>query len=53
MQNQNWRLFGRLIAVATLAVLVVSFTTLAVAQRIGARRKKRHFRWGVQSTHEC
>ena len=39
MQNQNWRLFSRVIAVATLAVLVVSFTTLAVAQRIGGKRE--------------
>src|SRR4029077_3560686 len=35
MQNQNWRCFSRVIAVATVALLVVSFTTLAVAQRAG------------------
>ena len=43
MQNQNWRLFSRVIAVATLAVLVVSFTTLAVAQRIGGEERSAIF----------
>ncbi len=32
MQNQNWRFLSRVIAVATVTVLVVSFTTLAAAQ---------------------
>jgi hypothetical protein len=35
MQNQNWRCFSKVMAVATVALLVVSFTTLAVAQRAG------------------
>jgi len=33
MQNQNWR-FSKVVAVAAVAVLIVSFATLAVAQRI-------------------
>jgi hypothetical protein len=35
MQNQNWRCFSKVIAVAAVALLVVSFTTLAVAQGAG------------------
>lgn len=38
MQNQNWR-FSRVIAVATVTLLVVSFTTLAVAQRIAGEER--------------
>jgi hypothetical protein len=33
MQNHNWRFVNRAIAVATVTVLVASFTTLAAAQR--------------------
>lgn len=33
MQNQNWPFFSRAIAVATVTVIVVGFTTLAMAQR--------------------
>lgn len=36
MQNQNWQLFNRAVAIATVAVSVVSFTTLAAAQRVSA-----------------
>jgi hypothetical protein len=36
MQNQNWRFLSRVIAVAVVTLLVVSFTTLAVAQSIAA-----------------
>jgi kumamolisin len=32
MQNQNWRCLSRVMAVATVALLVVSFTTFALAQ---------------------
>jgi Peptidase A4 family len=32
MQNQNWRLFNRVIVVATVTLLVVSFSTFAAAQ---------------------
>ena len=35
MQNQNWRCFSKVMAVAAVALLVVSFTTLAVAQGTG------------------
>jgi V8-like Glu-specific endopeptidase len=35
MQNQNWRCFSKVIAVTAVALLVVSFTTLAVAQGAG------------------
>lgn len=31
MQNQNWRFLNRVIVVATVTLLVVSFSTLAVA----------------------
>ncbi len=43
MQNQNWRFFSRVIAVATVAVLVVSFTTLAMAQRISGEERSAIF----------
>ncbi len=33
MQNQNWRFLNRVIVVTAVTALVVSFTTLAVAQR--------------------
>ncbi len=33
MQNQNWRLIHKVIAVATVTVLIAGFTTLAVAQQ--------------------
>ena len=42
MQNQNWR-FSRVIAVATVTLLVVSFTTLAVAQRIAGEQRNALF----------
>jgi hypothetical protein len=42
MQNQNWR-FSRVIAVATVTLLVVSFTTLAVAQRIAGQDRQAIF----------
>jgi hypothetical protein len=35
MQNQNWRCFSKVVAVAAVALLVVSFTTLAMAQGAG------------------
>jgi hypothetical protein len=35
MQNQNWRCFSKVIAVTAVALLVVSFTTLALAQGAG------------------
>lgn len=37
MQNQNWRFLSKVIAVVVVTLLVVSFTTLAVAQRDSAR----------------
>jgi len=43
MQNQNWRFFGRGIALATVAALLVSFTTLAVAQRRGGEERNAIF----------
>ena len=33
MQNQNWRFLSKVIAVAAVTVLVVSFSTFAMAQR--------------------
>ncbi len=43
MQNQNWRLFSKVIAVTAVAVLIVSFTTLAVAQRISGEDRNAIF----------
>jgi hypothetical protein len=43
MQNQNWRLFNRVIAVATVAMSVASFTTSAVAQRVSAEDRSAIF----------
>jgi hypothetical protein len=43
MQNQNWRFLSRVVAIATVTVLVLSFTTLAVAQRIGAEERNAIF----------
>ena len=37
MQNQNWWFFSKVIIVATLTVLVVSFTTFAAAQSDAVR----------------
>lgn len=36
MQNQNWRLSNRVIVIATVILLVVSFSTFAIAQGKGA-----------------
>jgi hypothetical protein len=36
MQKQNWRSFNRVVVVAMVALVAVSFTTLAVAQRVDA-----------------
>jgi hypothetical protein len=43
MQNQNWRMFNRAIAVATVTVLVASFTTLAAAQRLSGEERSAVF----------
>jgi len=40
MQNQNWQ---KLLAVATVTVLIVSFTTLAVAQRVSSEERNAIF----------
>jgi hypothetical protein len=40
MQNQNWQ---RIFAVATVAVLIVSFTTLAAAQRVSSEERSAIF----------
>ncbi|MGA2355932.1 MAG: G1 family glutamic endopeptidase [Terriglobales bacterium] len=40
MQNQNWQ---KLLAVATVTVLIVSFTTLAVAQRVSSEDRNSIF----------
>ncbi|MGO8984457.1 MAG: G1 family glutamic endopeptidase [Terriglobales bacterium] len=43
MQTQNWRIFSKAIAIATVTVLIVSFTTLAVAQRISGEERSAIF----------
>jgi len=43
MQTQNWRFLSRLIAVTTVAVLIVSLTSLAVAQRISGEERSAIF----------
>jgi hypothetical protein len=43
MQNQNWRFASKVIAVAVVTLLVVSFTTLAVAQRISGEERNSIF----------
>jgi hypothetical protein len=43
MQNQNWRFLSKVIAVAVVTLLVVSLTTLAVAQRIGGEERNSIF----------
>jgi len=42
MQNQNWR-FNRVIVVAVVMMLVVSFSTMAVAQRISGEERNAIF----------
>lgn len=39
MQNQNWRFFSNAIAVAAVAVLVVTFSTFAAAQKLPGSRE--------------
>ncbi len=38
MQNQNWRFFSKMIAVAAVTVLIVSFSVVAVAQEASTGR---------------
>jgi hypothetical protein len=39
MQNQNWRFFSRVVAIATMTVMAASLTTLGMAQRISAEER--------------
>jgi len=43
MENQNWRCLSGVVALATVTLLVVSFTTLAVAQRIAGEDRNAIF----------
>jgi len=43
MQNQNWRFSSKAIAVVVVTLLVVSISTLAVAQRIGGEERSAIF----------
>jgi len=43
MQTQNWRCLNRAIVVATVTLLVVSFTTFAAAQRISGEERNAIF----------
>jgi len=43
MQNQNWRLLNLLVVVAAVILLVVSISTLAVAQRISGEQRSAIF----------